>query len=72
MTAKTRRRALTTYMFTPEEIDEICYQYSQGYSSIQLGKKYNCSSDTILNTVKRRYKEDYERSQAKHTATNND
>lgn len=59
-------------MFTPEEIDEICYQYFQGYSSLYLSRKYKCSADTILNTVKRRYKEDYEKNQAKQTATNND
>jgi Mor family transcriptional regulator len=72
MTTKTRRKALTTFMFTPEEIDEICYQYSQGHSAAELGKRYGCCGDTILNTVKRRYKEDYEKNQAKQTATNND
>lgn len=49
---KEKNRGGRTEKLSKEEIIQICLSYKEGVSSIELGKKYNVSKDTILKYIK--------------------
>lgn len=49
---KEKNRGGRTEKLSTEEVMAICLSYKEGVSSIELGKKYNVSKDTILKYIK--------------------
>lgn len=49
---KEKNKAGRSGKLSTQQITEICSNYKEGISSIELGKKYNVSKDTILKYIK--------------------